>query len=185
MSPVRRQRRGRAGCDWESDGAPGRIRTCDLALRRRLLCPLSYGDASTLYATDSVRASPRDGLAMRTRPADRASSIRGIPSLARRPDTACRRQSTPGGDRVGIEMDGSTRPGIDRTGRCVARRRRHRRPQPRACGLCARTDRSCDDDIGPANLSTVDRSAIDDRGSRTHANTKPHAAGGACAPGRG
>ena len=27
-----------------SDGAPGRIRTCDLPLRRRLLCPLSYGD---------------------------------------------------------------------------------------------------------------------------------------------
>ncbi len=26
------------------DGAPGRIRTCDLPLRRRLLCPLSYGD---------------------------------------------------------------------------------------------------------------------------------------------
>src|SRR5262245_8346553 len=25
-------------------GVPGRIRTCDLALRRRLLCPLSYGD---------------------------------------------------------------------------------------------------------------------------------------------
>src|SRR6476659_8687016 len=25
-------------------GAPGRIRTCDLPLRRRLLCPLSYGD---------------------------------------------------------------------------------------------------------------------------------------------
>jgi hypothetical protein len=26
-------------------GVPGRIRTCDLPLRRRLLCPLSYGDA--------------------------------------------------------------------------------------------------------------------------------------------
>src|SRR5688572_26876092 len=27
-------------------GVPGRIRTCDLPLRRRLLCPLSYGDPS-------------------------------------------------------------------------------------------------------------------------------------------
>ena len=27
-------------------GIPGRIRTCDLPLRRRLLCPLSYGDSA-------------------------------------------------------------------------------------------------------------------------------------------
>jgi hypothetical protein len=30
---------------WTRGGVPGRIRTCDLPLRRRLLCPLSYGDA--------------------------------------------------------------------------------------------------------------------------------------------
>jgi hypothetical protein len=28
-------------------GVPGRIRTCDRPLRRRLLCPLSYGDRGT------------------------------------------------------------------------------------------------------------------------------------------
>ena len=30
----------------QGTGAPGRIRTCDLPLRRRLLCPLSYGDVA-------------------------------------------------------------------------------------------------------------------------------------------
>ena len=48
-------------------GAPGRIRTCDLPLRRRLLCPLSYGDAgrslpsrSGRRIADSARATLRD-----------------------------------------------------------------------------------------------------------------------------
>jgi hypothetical protein len=36
--------RGSATCN----GVPGRIRTCDRPLRRRLLCPLSYGDGGTL-----------------------------------------------------------------------------------------------------------------------------------------
>jgi hypothetical protein len=36
-------------------GAPGRIRTCDLPLRRRLLCPLSYGD---IDVPQSTHASP-------------------------------------------------------------------------------------------------------------------------------
>ena len=41
-------------------GAPGRIRTCDLPLRRRLLCPLSYGDVAGVYrASASIR--PRLG----------------------------------------------------------------------------------------------------------------------------
>ena len=32
----------------QRNGAPARIRTWDLPLRRRLLCPLSYGDAPSV-----------------------------------------------------------------------------------------------------------------------------------------
>ena len=35
-------------------GVPGRIRTCDLPLRRRLLCPLSYGDRAFAKSTRDV-----------------------------------------------------------------------------------------------------------------------------------
>ena len=39
-------------------GAPGRIRTCDLPLRRRLLCPLSYGDAAASLARPAPTIGP-------------------------------------------------------------------------------------------------------------------------------
>src|SRR5687768_8544760 len=42
---------GRGETGTVGDGVPGRIRTCDLPLRRRLLCPLSYGDR----VADSLR----------------------------------------------------------------------------------------------------------------------------------
>src|SRR3972149_1595638 len=49
-------------------GAPGRIRTCNLLLRRRLLCPLSYGDtvSRSVYARnwrlDRFSGEPKPGV---------------------------------------------------------------------------------------------------------------------------
>jgi hypothetical protein len=49
-------------------GVPGRIRTCDLPLRRRLLCPLSYGDRTASLRNGWLAADRR-----RQKPAPRES----------------------------------------------------------------------------------------------------------------
>ena len=78
-------------------GAPGRIRTCDLPLRRRLLCPLSYGDAlaSAHHCTRLMRARPVGGLVL---PAARPQRRRGG------------RRMSPGGLFAGTGPDGGDGP---------------------------------------------------------------------------
>src|SRR3954464_2684532 len=44
----------RSRTEADKVGAPGRIRTCDLPLRRRLLCPLSYGDGLPQSRTPGI-----------------------------------------------------------------------------------------------------------------------------------
>jgi hypothetical protein len=71
-------RRGRsAGFARAMSGAPGRIRTCDLPLRRRLLYPLSYeGPAVRPYLLSPRSRPPRAGPTARRRPSDTGGSPR-------------------------------------------------------------------------------------------------------------
>ncbi len=48
--------------EWWETGAPGRNRTCDRPLRRRVLYPLSYEGASTVYRPSGWRSQAPPGL---------------------------------------------------------------------------------------------------------------------------
>lgn len=69
-----------SNADGTGVSAPGRIRTCDLPLRRRLLCPLSYGDAGGGRPTRATTL--RDSFAVHLEPVGPSSgqTAMGSPS---------------------------------------------------------------------------------------------------------
>ncbi len=109
------------------NGVPGRTRTCDRPLRRRLLCPLSYGDAvsCSVYARVSRLDRPRSPV-VSSHP---VYDIRSVASQCRSASTARGRSRAPRSVSRCVLRSGAM------TSACP-------REQPQGCGqvACARRD---------------------------------------------